>query len=109
MAKQVTKIAWAIAQTINATGAAPPNIFAIVPGKTKMLAPIVVLTMLAVSPGTPIARTNWSSAFCDFSGATALTVVAALSRDKPFEMRKEPVAKPALAGLGCEYARQLSR
>src|SRR5438067_6504387 len=69
MAKQVTNIAWAIAHTMNATGAAGPSFSAIVPGKTKMLAPMVVLTIFAVRPGTPMARSSCASGFDGRSGA----------------------------------------
>ena len=61
MAKQVTKIDCAIAQTMNAIGAAPPSFSAMVAGRTKMLAPIVVFTMFAVSAGSPMPRTSWAS------------------------------------------------
>ena len=41
-----------------ARGAAEPRSRATSAGRTKMPAPTVVLTMLAVSPRTPIARTS---------------------------------------------------
>ena len=41
---------------MKASGAAGPRPFATSAGKTKIPAPMVELTMFAVSPGTPIAR-----------------------------------------------------
>ena len=59
IAKQVTNKTIATAQQMNATGAADPKPFATNAGRTKIPAPIVELTMFAVSPGTPIARMSW--------------------------------------------------
>src|SRR6266550_2277118 len=58
MAQQVTNNTIAIAQQMNASGAADPSPFATVAGMTKIPAPIVELIMLAVSAGIPIPRTN---------------------------------------------------
>ena len=63
LAPQVTKQVIATPQKMNARGAAAPRDCAISAGKAKMLAPIVVLMMFAASPGTPIARSSWASAF----------------------------------------------
>ena len=48
----------AIAQQMNASGAAGPSPFATVAGITKIPAPIVELTMFAVRAGIPMPRTN---------------------------------------------------
>jgi hypothetical protein len=61
MANEVTTNAITTAQIANAIGAAAPNPAATIAGKTKIPAPIVALTMLAVSVGTPRARTSFSS------------------------------------------------
>src|SRR5439155_1797082 len=61
-AKHNTISAISIAQTTYATGAAGPRRSATTAGSTKMPAPIVTLTMLAVSRRTPIARTSAASA-----------------------------------------------
>ena len=58
IAKQVTNKTIAIAQQTNARGAAGPSPFAIVAGITKIPAPMVELTMFAVSAGMPIPRTS---------------------------------------------------
>ena len=64
MANEVTTRAIATAQMKNAIGAAAPRPAATIAGKTKIPAPIVALTMLAVSAGTPRARTSFSSCAC---------------------------------------------
>src|SRR5262245_44417426 len=61
-AKQVANMVMARAQMIKTRGAADPRFSAIGAGRTKMLAPIVVLMMFAARPGTPRARINFSSA-----------------------------------------------
>jgi hypothetical protein len=58
MAKQVTNRTIAIAQQMNASGAAGPSPAATVAGITKIPAPMVELTMLAVSAGIPMPRTS---------------------------------------------------
>ena len=70
----MTKIDCAMAQTINAIGAAPPSIAAIVAGRTKMLAPMVVLMMLAVRAGNPIPRTNCASVSAAAAGTNELDI-----------------------------------
>src|ERR1043166_5267803 len=61
MAKDVTTSAMTTAQMANAIGAAAPRPAATIAGRTKIPAPMVALTMLAVRVGTPRARTSFSS------------------------------------------------
>ena len=56
--QRVVLIVMAIAQQRNASGAADPSPFATVAGITKIPAPIVELTIFAVSAGIPMPRTN---------------------------------------------------
>src|SRR4051794_8881786 len=84
---------------MKARGAAAPNDCAINAGNAKILAPIVVLMMLAASPGTPMARSSWASAFSVFSGITASKWSFAR---RETSLSKCPVAKPALVGLICD-------
>src|SRR2546423_14378027 len=79
---------------MKASGAAAPNDCAISAGNAKMLAPMVVLIMLAARPGTPIARSSWASAFCVFSGGD-------IAPQWPLPSRE--------TSLLCGHARQLSR
>src|SRR2546423_3283820 len=61
MANDVTMSAIAIAQMMNAIGAAGPNPNATPAGRTKIPAPTVALMILDVSVGTPRARISFSS------------------------------------------------
>src|SRR5712691_2102297 len=61
MANDVTINAIATAQTTKASGEAAPSFVATSAGRTKIPAPIVVLTMFAVRLGTPSARINFAS------------------------------------------------
>jgi hypothetical protein len=54
----VTNNTMAIAQQTNPSGAAGPSLCATVAGITKIPAPIVELTMFAVSAEIPIPRTS---------------------------------------------------
>ena len=54
-------------QTRKASGAAAPSCLDIVAGRAKILAPIVVLMILAAKPGMPMARTSCSSTLRGFS------------------------------------------
>ena len=78
MAKQVTNRTIAIAQATNASGAAGPNPLATRAGKTKIPAPMVLLTMFAANPGTPMARMSCSSV-C-FACSVIVTASSAMSR-----------------------------
>src|SRR5262245_30435735 len=76
-AMQATMSAIAIAHAMYAKGADGPSPAAAVPGRTKMPAPIVTLTRMAVSRRTPIARTSPASAG---AGTSVETIKQSLRR-----------------------------
>jgi hypothetical protein len=78
IAKQVTNRIIAIAQHTNASGAADPSPCATVAGITKIPAPIVELTIFAVSDGMPMPRTSCSSV-C-FACSVIVAASSAMSR-----------------------------
>src|ERR1700730_14464299 len=79
-AKHVTISAINTAHTMYASGAAVPRLAATVAGSTKIPAPIVTLTMLAVSRRTPIARTSPSSLSGSMDGVTVAHLSPKLGR-----------------------------
>src|SRR4026209_2643427 len=87
----------AIAQHTNASGAADPSPCATVAGITKIPAPIVELTIFAVSDGMPMPRTSCSSV-C-FASSVIVAGSSAMSRmlrdHAKRNKRKSPGGRPS--------------
>src|SRR5439155_6251577 len=73
-------------------GAAGPSPAATVAGRTKIPAPMVVLTMLAVRRRTPIARTNEASAFLKILRSSNPQILRSSN-----SLRRQMVSRPAAA------------